>query len=264
MKSNKILPILAISLFLANCMTQSKRIQKKENDAQYEYEKAVVTMNYGLVDEAIKYLKQALSLNPSHHLSYYLLGLAYEKKQNLAEAEAATQKCLEIKPDFPNAHISLGGIYEEKGRSDKAEEEYKKAYAIDQSYNSCLHLALLYHGQDRLDLSLEYVQKAIQKDSRSVQAYNLQGVILNRLNRYPEAIQSFQNLLIIDPNHVVASINLAVAYINNKNFDKARELLEKTLPNVKDQKLKEKIQEYLEKLKELAKANSPQGMSSPD
>lgn len=253
MKSNKILLILVLSLSLAFCATQTKKIQKKERDAQYEYEKAVLTMNYGLVDEAIKYLNRALSLNPSHHLSYYLLGLAYVKKQNLAEAEAAIQKCLELKPDFSEAHISLGEIYEETSNLDKAEDEYKKAYAAAPNYSTCFHLAMLCYGRGKLDQGLEYVQKAIQKDSRSIQAYNLQGVILNKQGRYPEAIQSFQNVLKIDPNYAVASVNLAVAYINNKNYDKARELLEKTLSTVQDQKLKETIQQYLEKIKELQK-----------
>ena len=253
MKSNKVLLILVISLFLAYCATQSKRIQKQEKSAQYEYEKAVLTMNYGLVDEAIKYINKALSLNPSHHPSYYLLGLAHIKKQNLAEAEAAFLKCLELKPDFSDARISLGEIYEETGKLDNAEEEYRKAYAAAQSYNASFHLAMLCYGRNRLEQALEYVQKSLQKDNRSIQAYNLQGVIFNKLGRYPEAAQSFQSILKIDPNYAVASVNLAVAYINNKEFDKARELLEKTLPTVQDQSLKEKIQEYLEKIKELTK-----------
>jgi tetratricopeptide (TPR) repeat protein len=253
MKSNKILLILILSLILACCATQAKKIQKKEKDAQYEYEKAVLTMNYGLVDEAIKYLNRALSLNPSHYRSYYLLGLAYVKKQNLTEAQAAFQKCLELKPDFSEAHVSLGEIYEQTSDLDKAEDEYKKAYAVDQSAGAGFHLAMIYYGRVKLDQALEYVQKVIQKDSRSIQAYNLQGVILNKLGRYPEAAQSFQNVLKIDPNYAVASVNLAIAYINLKNYDKARELLEKTLATVQDQKLKEKIQGYLEKIKELQK-----------
>jgi tetratricopeptide (TPR) repeat protein len=253
MKLNKILPILVLSLILACCATQTKKIQKKEKDAQYEYEKAVLTMNYGLVDEAIKYLNRALSLNPNHHLSYYLLGLAYVKKENLAEAEAALQKCLELKPDFSEAYISLGEIYEDTSKLDKAEDEYKKAYAIAQDYSTSFHLAMLCYGRGRLEQALDYVQKAVQKNNRSKEAYNLQGVILNKLGRYPESIQSFQNVLKIDPNYTVASVNLAIAYINNKDFDKARELLEKTLPTVQDQQLKEKIQQYLEKLKELMK-----------
>ena len=253
MKPSKIFFVLVTSLILACCATQTKEIQKKEKNAQDEYEKAVLTMNYGLVDEAIRYANNALSINPNQHLSYYLLGLAYIKKQNLAEAENALQKCLELKPDFQDAHLSLGEIYEATSKLDKAEDEYKKAYAGSQSYSASFHLALLCYGRAKFDQALEYAQKAIEKESRSVQAYNLQGVIFNKLGRYSEAIQSFQLLLKIDPNYEPASVNLAVAYINNKEFEKARELLEKTLPTVKDQKLKEKIQEYLEKLKELIK-----------
>ncbi|MDH5385608.1 MAG: tetratricopeptide repeat protein, partial [Candidatus Aminicenantes bacterium] len=82
---------------------------------------------------------------------------------------------------------------------------------------------------------------------------NLQGVILNKLHRYPEAIESFQSALKIDPNHAVAAINLAVAHINNNELNKARDVLSRILPFVQDQELKDKITEYLKKIKELSK-----------
>ncbi len=252
MRSDSILAILTISFILASCASTQSRLEKKrEKDPQYQYEKAVVAMNYGFVDEAIRYANQALSLNPNHQPSWHLLGLAYEKKQNFSEAAAALQKSLELKPDFSEGHMSLGIVYEEMNILDKAEEEYRKAFVLDRSYKASFNLARVYFGQDKLDLALKYVQKSIEKDKLSLQAFNLQGVILNKLGRYPEAIGSFQTALKIDPNYAVASINLAVAYINSKSFDKARELLEKTLPQVQDQKLKEKILEYLEKLKEI-------------
>jgi len=70
------------------------------------------------------------------------------------------------------------------------------------------------------------------------------------MGRYPEAIQSFQNALRIAPNDTITSVNLAIAYINNKDFDLARKLLEKTLPLVQEQTLKDKIKEYLKLIKE--------------
>jgi len=96
---------------------------------------------------------------------------------------------------------------------------------------------------------LDYVQKSIQKDTRSSTAFNLRGVILNQLGQYSEAIESFQNALRLVQNDIITSVNLSVAYINNKEFDKARLLLEKILPLVQDQMLKDKINEYLEIIK---------------
>lgn len=251
MKFQKILLLLTVSLFLTFCATtQSKKELENENNPQYQYEKAVIAMKYELVDEAIKYLNQALSLDPDHYQSYNLLGLAHFKKGNFFQAASAYEKCIELRPDQPEVHNSLGFVYQELDFLDKAEEEYKKAYSIDENFNASFSLAKLYFGQNKLELALDHVQKSIQKNSSSAAAYNLQGVILNKVGRPLEAIMSFQSALKISPDDIIIKVNLGIAYINNRDFDKARVLLEKILPLVKDQTLKDKINEYLKIIKE--------------
>jgi len=254
MKPGKVLPILILIVFTVSCASSQARMEKKRaKDFQDQYELALVAMRYSMPDEAIRYLNNAISLDPSHQPSYFLLGLAHSEKKSYKEAATAFEKSLELKPDDSEARIRLGDVYRQMGLSEKAEEEYKKAYALDESSVAGFNLALLSYEQDKLDQALEYVQTLVQKGSQSVDVYNLQGVILNKLRRYPEAIESFQSALKIDPNHAVAAINLAVAHINNNELTKAREVLSRILPFVQDQELKDKITEYLKKIKELSK-----------
>ncbi len=245
--------ILALSLAFINCASapREKPTLPKEKDPQYQYELAQTALRYGLEDEAIKYLNQATTLDPNHYPSFYLLGVIQSQKRNFLEAEKAFLKCLELKPDQADAHLRLGVVFEEMLEPAKAEEEYKKAYAINGNVESLINLAKLYYDQKKLDLALETVQKATEKENPPFPAFNLQGVILNELGRYPEAISRFQNALRIDPQSDVARINLAVALVNNGNLNEARELLEKTLERMKDQNLKKRILEYLEKIKKL-------------
>jgi len=251
MKPVKIFLLLTVSLSLTFCTTvQTKKERKNENDPQYQYEKAVIAIKYELVDEAIKYLNQALALDPSHYESYNLLGLAHFKKKNFFQAASAYEKCLELRPDQPEVHNNLGFVYQELDFLDKAEDEYKKAYSIDENFNAGFSLAKIYFRQSKLELALDYVQKSIQKNSSSAAAYNLQGVILNKMNRPLEAIMSFQSAINLTPNDIIITVNLGIAYINNREFDKARMLFEKILPLVKDQTLKDKINEYLKLIKE--------------
>jgi tetratricopeptide (TPR) repeat protein len=189
--------------------------RENEKSAQYQYEKAIVAMKYGLVEKSIKYLNQALSLDPNHYQSYNLLGLAYFKKQNFGESASAYQRFLELQPEVSEVHNRLGFVYQEMGFLDKAEEGYKKAYSIDSNYDASFNLAKLYFEQNKLELALDYVQNSILKNTRSSRAYNL-----------------------------------GIAYINNKEFNKARLLLDKILPLVQDQTLKDKINEYLNLIKE--------------
>ena len=84
---SKIAALLLITALGLACVTaEQKRAAERERDPQYQYEKAVVCMNAGLSDEALKYLAQALTLDPSHYQSYNLRGLAYLMKSQLPEA----------------------------------------------------------------------------------------------------------------------------------------------------------------------------------
>ena len=73
MKSRKLLGVLVFCMFVISCASpQAKIEQNKAKDFQDEYERALVAMRYNLVDESIKYLKNALSLASNNHHSRYL------------------------------------------------------------------------------------------------------------------------------------------------------------------------------------------------
>lgn len=250
MKVDKVLLLLVLCLFVISCASsQAKTEQKQAQDFQAQYERALVAMSYNLYDEAIRYLNNALSLSPNHYHSHYLLAVAYAQKGDNKEAAAAFEKSLELKPGNPEAHLKLADVYRQLNLLDKAEEHYKKALAIDNSPTASFNLAVLFYERGELDRALEYVEESIQKGNLSAEVFNLQGVLLNQMKRYSEAIISFQNVLKIDPKHAVAAINMAVAYFNINDLNKAREILLKIRPNVQDQKLKDRINELLEKIK---------------
>jgi len=194
-------------------------------------------------------LNNALVLSPDHYHSHYLLAVVYAKKGNYKEAAAAFEKSLELKPGNPEAHLKLADVYRQLNLPDKAEEHYKKAFAIDNNAIASFNLAIFYYERGELDQALEYVQKSIEKGNLSAEVFNLQGVLLNQFKRYSEAIISFQNVLKIDPNHTAAAINMAVAYININDLKKARDILLGILPKVQEQKLKDRINQLLEKIK---------------
>jgi tetratricopeptide (TPR) repeat protein len=135
--------------------------------------------------------------------------------------------------------------------ADKSEAEYGTSLGIDGNANAAFGLAKLYYEQNKLEPALEYIQKAIQKNSKSAAYYNLQGVILNQMHRYADALPSFQTALQHTPDDIYVIINLGIAYINIKEPAKARELFEKVLPKVQDEALKAKINEYLKLIKDI-------------
>jgi Flp pilus assembly protein TadD len=247
----KTIAILAISLILSFCAsTQKKPSLKPDEDPQYQYEKAAISMRYGLENEALKYLNEALALDPSHAPSLKLLGTVQFKKKNFHEAAAALGRYLELQPDDAEAHTSLGITFEQLGQASQAEAEYQKAVGIDGHPEAGFGLAKLYFDQNKLEAGLEIIRGAIETNPRSAPYYNLQGVILNQMGKYAEALVSFQNALQYAPNDIYLAVNLGIAYINNKQPEKARKVLEKVLPSVEDEELKTKINEYLKLTKD--------------
>jgi len=247
----RILVTLALALFAAACATAPKKAAKDpEKDPQHQYEKAVISFRYGLEDEALKYLNLALSLDPAHAPSLLLLGNIKYKKQEYAEATAAYEKYMALRPNDAEAHISLGLAYAQLGMSDKSEAEYQTALSIDGNANAAFGLAKLYYEQNKLEPALDYIRRAIQKNDKSAAYYNLQGVILNQMHRYADALPSFHAALQYAPEDVYVTINLGIAYINIKELSKARELFERLLPRVQDEALRAKINEFLKLIRE--------------
>jgi len=248
-KMTKVLMLGMAVIPLACGPSQKKLAEMREKDPQFQYDKAVVCMQYGLADEAFKYLNEAIRLDPNHYLSYNLLGLAHMTKSNPADAVKAFTNCLAIKPDFSEAQNNLGTAYQEAGQMDKAEAAFKKAYELDQSYNASYNLARIYYERNDLDQALAYVQKSLDKYDRSILAWNLKGLILESKDKIDEAVASYEQGLKILPGEVNISFNLGVAHFKAGRREKAREIMEKILPLAKTDDLKAKINEVLKRIK---------------
>jgi len=261
MKPLKIFILASACFGLTFCSTAQKKPKvDNEKDPQYQYEKAVIAMKYGLPEQAIEYVNLALSLNPRHYLSLDLLGLIRLQGKDYRLAADALEKCLEVKPDFIDAINRLGTAYYELGEKDKAEREFQKSLAQDGNAFASFNLAKLRLEENKLQEALDCIDRSILKADSQAGAYNLKGVILNQMERYPEAITSFQTALAITPNDVNVNVNLGIAFMNARQYDKSLEVLEKVLPNIKDQVLRSKVNEYIKALKEAKEGPSSRDM----
>ncbi|MFB0566177.1 MAG: tetratricopeptide repeat protein [Candidatus Aminicenantaceae bacterium] len=241
--------ILVLCLSLMLCASSQKKLKEaQEKDPQFQYNLGLLYLNRGNVDEAIKYLKKSLALNPRNHIAYNFLGIAYSMKGELEESLKHFNKCLEINPRFTDAHNNLGMIYQQMGIIDRAEEEFLKAIA-DKDYPTkekpYYNLARLFYIQEKFNEALDYAQKSIKENARFAMAYNLIGLIFEKTNNFPQAIESYTRALIIVPGEINFSFNLAVAFFYNNQFSEAKEIFEGIYNKVTDPQMKERITQYL-------------------
>jgi tetratricopeptide (TPR) repeat protein len=89
----------------------------------------------------------------------------------------------------------------------------------------------------RLD---DVFQNAVAINPQIPQTFVLQGIYLHRTHQYGKAIQSYENALQLDPNLINAHYNLALTYLETKQFDQANEHAQRaydlgaTLPGLRD------------------------------
>ena len=221
-----------------------------DKNPQHQYELGVVALRYGLADEAVRYGQLAVSLDPGHFDGWNLLGSAYYTKGEFGQAAEAYEKAAAIKPDAADVQRNLGMAYLELKEAEKAETALKKALAIQGDSESAFQLGKLCYNARRFDEALAHAIDAIRRDGKSAKAYNLKGVVLNQLARYPEAAGSFQAGLVLAPEDVGLQINLGIAYINSDEPAKARAVLEAVLPKVSEDRLRSQVEEYLKSIKD--------------
>jgi Tfp pilus assembly protein PilF len=245
--------ILFLCLNLTLCASSQKKIQAaREKDPKYQYNMGLFYLNNNNLEEAVKYLNRALALDPRHFLSMNALGLISAMKGDFPQAVAYYQKCLQVEPAFSEARNNLGTAFQELGDLDKARQEFQKAID-DPTYNSkelpFYNMARLAFAQGDSEKALERVQTAIKINSRLAMAHNLNGLILEKLDRLAEAIAGYERAVRIVPEDVNFNFNLAAASFKDGNFGRAREIFLKILPRVTDQAMRAKINDYLKEIK---------------
>ena len=231
---------------------KKKLERERAKDPQYQYNVGLVYLQNGSLDEAIKYFNRSLSLRPNFSLALNALGLTYFMKGEFENALNYFEKCLQVSPNFTEARNYLGSVYQELGMLDKAEQEFRKAIA-DESYSSrelpYYNLARLYLTKGKDEEALMLVERSIELNNRMVMALNLKGILLERLDRIEEAIESYSKALQIAPDDVNLNYNLAVAYFKADRREEAKSIFERIYSQVADQEIKKKINEYLKVLK---------------
>ena len=229
---------------------QKKKSQASEKSPQYQYEKGAIALRYGLTDEAIRYGKLGISLDPEHFNSWNLLGSAYYTKGEYGPAAEAYSKAAALKPDAADVQRNLGLAWIELKETEKASAALKKAFELGEDAEAAYYLGRLFYVEKRFDEALEYALKSIQKNGGSAKAYNLKGVILNQMGRYPEAAGSFQAGLVLAPEDIGLQVNLGIAFINSNELAKAKAVFEAVLPSIKEQVLKDQVENYIKSIKD--------------
>jgi cytochrome c-type biogenesis protein CcmH/NrfG len=189
-------------------------------------------------------IDKAIALNPRHP-AYYLqrgdLLLNLSTPENLAEAERAYRKALELDPTSVNARSGIGQCYRHAGKDKEAMAELEKVVQSQAEVApAVLDLARLYlkHGKREEGQRLMEAYYRSVKEANLLKGYNLRAAMSPhdanahlkvgeqqlKVKDYPRAIVAFRRAYQLDPKNTETRKAYADVLRRIGRWDEARRL----------------------------------------
>jgi len=203
-------------------LVSQDQIQQQEQlkEMQGLVKDAADKIGQGDFDGSIAILKGVLEKDPEDVNALYLVGLSYARKKMYPEATAALTQVTQASPKFAPAYFEL---------------------------------AVCYQQQNDIDKALQFYQKTIDLDLKNPDAAYNSGLILFGKNRVDEALALFEKALSLRPDDPAYLEMAGRCYINQANFQKAIDYLEKAKAGYADQERIKFLDDLIAKLKEQIK-----------
>lgn len=184
------------------------------------------------VDEKISNLKDQLSRNEECGTTHYNLAVALMGKKEYVDAEKELLEAIDCSPSLAEAYVLLGGIclqandlegcYRFNQRATKARAGFAEGYG-----NMAFVLLQLVDGKDakedeeKVDKAIKNLRKAIVHNQKFVQAYATLGTAYFMKGLVSEGIKANLQAIAVEPKFPIAHNNLAVAYLETEEYEKA-------------------------------------------
>lgn len=181
-------------------------------DPEPHYKRALQMVKAAEYEAAIKELKTALSLNAQYYDAQYELGVVYQIVGKFDDAKRVYEELVDKRPNLLAAHVSLGSVYSQLKDDQKAEEEFKKAIAIDwYSFQAHYNLANLQASQDKPEAALKEYKICLKLAPDNAMAHNNIGVLFERRGYLEEARDEFLKASHLEPTNKMFLQNLELA-----------------------------------------------------
>ena len=159
----------------------------------------------GHMDRAEPPLRTALQLDPNNATAHYFLARLLYTLNRFDESIEESMKTISLAPGFVRAYENLGLCYDGKHEIDEAERWYLKA--IDQQAASenktewpMIDLAVMFIGENRFAEAKPYLAQALEINPNNNQALLQMGIVLEEagdlqgaLDKYRASIHSAQS-----------------------------------------------------------------------
>ena len=159
---------------------------------------------------AIAATQRVIELRPDYAGAYHNLGF-FQQSTDPEEAERLYRWAIELDPDFGEPHNSLGVLYNEQGELDRARGAFESAIEVDPLYAvpHC-NLGIVLDRLGDLDGAIASCERSIELDSKLARAHFHLGWGLARRGDLEVGLAVLRKVIELDPGFSSAHANLGV------------------------------------------------------
>ncbi len=152
---------------------------------------------------------------------YYLEGVTFFEEGKYKEAIESLNKQLALVDD-PDAYNYLGKIYAEKGDTESAIENYKKALELKEDfYEPLFELGKIYYSLNNFKEAAKYLSKACFQNTENLELMGLTAEAYKQIGKVEDAIFLFKKILSLEPHNSYANTKMGEIYYQKRDFKAA-------------------------------------------
>ena len=181
------------------------------------------------VDKALGAAQQGQGLNDELPEVHIALGSVYTITGKTAQAIAELEHAHKLAPNSDEVYRRLANTYLAAGQKDQAIDAYHKAIEVNPYFwQNYANLGIAYFNVGDNERALDAYRHVIELAPDKAGGYSGQGAIYYRQGKWNECIAAFQKAIRIQPNALYYS-NLGVAYFYQGHYQEAAKVFEKAV-----------------------------------
>ncbi len=185
-------------------------------------------------DGAVAAFEKALAVNPAHAPTRLARAESLRRlgkvKDARADYEATLRETADDDPMRRDAAARLASLLRDAGNFDDAIDVLRDTLRVSGA-NSRVYteLCLIYMAQNREELAVLVIGRAIELDAKDPAVYNALALLYLRQGKAQEAFDRFDHATSLDPTYIDARFNKASVLLDAGDYTRAKQELETLL-----------------------------------
>lgn len=223
--------ILLLTITLFSCNTNHKTQEQLRLECDSLRDLAFNAIEAGLIEVAINYSNQAISIDSTYWKNYSTKGLIFYYNQNYDSAVTALEKMYYLSDQridtLPDLMYFIAHSYKEVKRYDEALMIAQKGLLTSPNNFELIDMISTCYGlQNKYDVAEKWAIKALDTHNDDSNAYFRLAWINQELGRKSKAIEYYKKRLELEPKCAASLLNLSILYWDT-NYTQALALRKK-------------------------------------